>query len=191
MANTRKQSTKPTASKPVAAPEVLLICTSKTEKATTEQNAMAVPMVEVSEIVASDSVKAHLCLNLMAGHVAPSILEAHAKRGGLKRLFPGMANAEANALRTCLDAKPAALVAGWNSHVASVKRIRSISLQALAKAIKPAAESDGKVTLRDALTAWCAENDKELNKKAFPQSLVDIFIEFDLLPETDEEGDEA
>ena len=173
----RKQTTKPAQSTKA---ETLMICIGKTEKASTEVNAMSIPVVNAAELVASDSTKAHLCLNILAGHVDPAIREAHAKRGGLKRLFPGMANPEANALRVCLDTPREKLVAGWSKYTVAAKRVRNISLQALAKSVRePSGETV--VTLRDSLKAWIADNDKVINAKAFPQSLVDIFIEFDLI----------
>lgn len=180
----RKTNTTPPAKK-----TELLVVINKTEKSESSVNALAAPVVAASEIVASDSIKSQLCLNILAGQVDPAIIEAHGKRGGLKRLFPGMANAEANALRICLDAKPAKLVAGWAEYTAKAKRVRCISLQALAKTIREPSESDPKVTLRETMMIW-AENNAEFlnNPKKCPATLLDIFIEFDLLGET--EGDE-
>lgn len=183
MARTSKKSAS------AAAPTELLICTCKTDKAATEVNALAVAPVSVAEIVASDSVKAQLCLNIMAGKVDPAIIEAHGKRGGLKRLFPGMANAEANALRICLDAKPDALAKAWQGYTATHKRIRNITLQALAKSVRPASEGSDKVTLRDALAEWCADkkNQAIMDAKGFPASLYDIFADYELIAEEGED----
>lgn len=187
MANTAK--TKKTNTTPPAKKTELLVIINKTEKAESSVNALAAPVVAAAEIVASDSIKSQLCLNILAGQVDPAIIEAHGKRGGLKRLFPGMANAEANALRICLDAKPAQLVAGWSEYTAKAKRVRCISLQALAKTIREPSDSDPKVTLRDALTAWAADNAEFLdNPKKCPASLLDIFIEFELIGETEGEA---
>ena len=178
--------------KPVAAPAApseLLVCINKTEKAISNINALTVPVVVASEVVASDNVKAQLCLNIMAGHVDKTIIEAHAKKGGLKRLFTGMANAEANALRVCLDAKPEALVKGWAAYTAQAKRVRNISLQALAKTVRAPSDKSDKVTLREAIMAWCADekNQAIMNGKTFPQSLYDIFAEYDLTADGEDE----
>lgn len=192
MTATVKKSVKSAATKSVGVPvqkKALMICTHKTEKDLLEVNAYDVAQVLPSEIVAGDNAKAHLCLNIMAGNVEAHILEAHGKRGGLKRLFPGMANAEANALRVCLDAKPETLIAGWNNFTAKAKRVRNISIQALAKSIKePSGET--KVTLKDTLAAWCEENAKALNAKTFPVSLYDIFTEFGIVETEADDADE-
>jgi hypothetical protein len=177
MARTSKKSASAS-----AAPAEILVVVNKTEKATSEINALSIPTVSVAEIVASGSVMSHLCLNILAGITDKTILEAHAKRGGLKRLFPAMANADANALRICLDTPRAKLLAGWQSYTASTKRVRAISLQAMAKSIREK-ETDVKVSLREALTAWCADakNQAIMDVKGFPQSLYDIFADFELI----------
>ena len=189
MSATSKKTVK-SAAKSVGVPaqkKALMICTHKTEKELSTMNAYDAPLVHAAEIKAGDNAKAHLCLNMMAGTVDKEITDAHAKHGGLKRLFPGMANAEANALRVCLDAKPEKLVAGWAEFTAKAKRVRNISIQALAKSIKePSGET--KVTLRDALVAWCEENQKALGAKSFPVSLYDIFTAFNVV---DTEADDA
>lgn len=186
---TRKQSTK-SATKSDNKPAEVLVCVEKTNDGTIRNyNALSVPVVTVAELTATTSVMEHLCLNILAGNVAPEITEAHAKRGGLRRLFPKFCNPDLNALKNCLDIKPTALVAAWNKRASEVKRVRGITLQALYKAAKPASEQTDKVTLRDSLVKWCADNEKELDKKSFPSSLLSLFIDFDLLPETEEEGD--
>ena len=190
MANTRKQSTKQS-TQPAKVAEVMVCVEKGNDGALRNINALAAPVITVAELTASTSVMEGLCLNLMAGSVDKSIAEAHAKRGGLRRLFPKFANADINALKVCMDCKPETLVAAWQKHAETVKRIRGLSLQAIAKATKEPKQSGDKITLRDAMLAWCADatNEKIMNSKAFPQSLVDIFIQYDLLPETDGEED--
>jgi hypothetical protein len=142
-------------------------------------------VVEPGEITSAINVGQALCLNLCAGTVHPEIVEAHAKKGGIARLFPAMAAADKDAIRKLLDSTPEAIRAGWAAHVAKTKRIRAISLQALKKAIaEPKAKSETK-SLREQLEEFCAGNATWINSEACPASLFDILA--DLLPAEDSE----
>jgi hypothetical protein len=142
-------------------------------------------VIEPGEITSAINVGQALCLNIMAGTVHEAITEAHAKKGGIARLFPAMANADKDALRKLLDSTPEAIRAGWAAHVAKTKRIRAISLQALKKAIaEPKAKSDTK-SLREQLEEFCSSNAGWVNSDACPASLFDILA--DLLPAEDSE----
>ena len=145
-------------------------------------------IVEPGEITSAINVGQSLCLNIMAGTVHEAITEAHAKKGGLARLFPAMANADKDALRKLLDASPEAIRAGWASHVSKTKRIRAISLQALKKAIaEPKAKSEAK-SLKEQLQEFCATHVAWVRSEACPNTLFDILV--DLLPEDDDEGED-
>jgi hypothetical protein len=173
---------------PAKTNEVLVIIEKDNKGECRTVNALLEHVIQPSELMAANSVQAALCLNLMAGNTHADIVAAHEKHGGIARLFPTMANADKNALKKCLDSTPAKLQAAWAAHAANVKRIRGISLQAIAKAIsEPKAKSD-KISLREALATWCAEdsNKKIMDAKGFPQSLYDILADYDLLGEEKE-----
>jgi hypothetical protein len=145
-------------------------------------------VIEPGEITSAINVGQSLCLNIMAGTVHEAITEAHAKKGGIARLFPAMANADKDALRRLLDATPEAIRAGWAAHVAKTKRIRAISLQALKKAIaEPKAKSETK-SLREQLEEFCSSNVAWVNSEACPAALFDILA--DLLPEDEDEDED-
>jgi hypothetical protein len=142
-------------------------------------------VVEPGEVTSAINVAQSLCLNICAGTVHPDIVDAHAKKGGIVRLFPAMSNPDRDALRKLLDATPETIRAGWAAHVGKTKRIRAISLQALKKAIaEPKAKSDTK-SLREQLEEFCAANAAWVNSEACPAELFDIIA--DLMPGEDSE----
>lgn len=106
-----------------------------------QTNAAIVGRVDASEFdtasAATATLNAKLCLNMLAGNVAPAIKKAASERGALRELMPSASNPDLNAIKVCLEKSPAELRAGWQAHVDSVKRVRSVSLQALAKSVTP------------------------------------------------------
>ena len=191
MTATVKKSVKSAATKSVGVPvekKSISVCVKKEKDDLTMRNVLDVATIKAEEVNTADNVKEALCLNMMAGRVDPAITEAHAVRGRLAKLFPNMPNAELNALRKCLDAKPEILVAGWAEFAAEAKRIRGVSIQALAKAIAEPGEK--KLTLKDALTTWCEENPKALTARTFPVGLFDILTKFGVVETEADDIDE-
>jgi hypothetical protein len=142
-------------------------------------------VVDPKEIKVTHYIMLNLCLNIMAGKAHPEIVEAHSKKGGIVRLFPAMSNPDRDALRKLLDATPEAIRTGWAAHVAKTKRIRTISLQALKKAIAaPKAKNETK-SLREQLEEFCGAHTAWVNSEACPASLFDILA--DLLPSEESE----
>jgi hypothetical protein len=167
------------------APSFDVVVTKDAKGVESAVDASKARIVEPGEITSAINVGQALCLNLCAGTVHEAITEAHAKKGGIARLFPAMAAADKDAIRKLLDSTPEAIRAGWASHVSKTKRIRAISLQALKKAIaEPKAKSETK-SLREQLEAFCAGNAQWVNSDACPASLFDILA--DLLPEDEGE----
>jgi len=79
------------------------------------------------------AINAKLCMNLFAGKVSQEIKTAAKAKGGLRKLMPEVSNADANALRVCLEQTPAKLRAAWQTHVDGKKRVHGVTLQAMAK----------------------------------------------------------
>jgi len=160
--------------------KALLVTIEKNGGDVIKINAADVPTMDVENINAAGDVLQSLCLNLLAGAVSGKIQDAHAKKGGLTRLFPRMSEADKNALRACLDSTPAKLTAAWEHHAEKAKRIRGVSLQALARQIREKKAAEPTASLRDTLTAWAVEHADWINSKSCPVSLADILL--DLLP---------
>ena len=162
--------------KPVECVVVIEKITPKTGEPTISTiDAAGIPAMSPADVVASASTMESLCLNFLAGNVHPDIVTAGNERGGLVKAFPKLANADRDAIRKLLAASPDDIRNGWARHVAATKRIRGITLQALRKGIADPAVP--KASLKDSLAGWCANN--SIDK--LPQSLADIFIEFDLV----------
>jgi len=135
--NTRAIAAKKTAAKKTATitGDVLVIA-EKNGETITYHNAAADAPISPVEVQSSLNVQSALCFNLLAGNMHGEILEAAGKRGGIRRLFPSMANADHAALKACLASNPETLRNGWAGHCAKTKRVRGITLQALAKSIR-------------------------------------------------------
>lgn len=101
-------------------------------------NANSIGAVKATELNAADDIKQAFALNILAGHVDADIMTANSKHGGLARLFPNMANADRNAIKHLLGTDRADLLAAWEARCDRAKRVRPLSLQALAKAHKDA-----------------------------------------------------
>ena len=170
---------------PKAAPSFDVVVTKDAKGVEHALDASKARVIEPGEITSAINVGQALCLNIMAGTVHEAITEAHAKKGGIARLFPAMAAADKDALRKLLDSTPEAIRAGWASHVSKTKRIRAISLQALKKAIaEPKVKSDAK-SLREQLEEFCGAHTAWVNSGACPAELFDILT--DLLPNEEPE----
>ena len=186
MARTTKKSA------PASVPSELLVITERNGKTELAVNALAVPTVSHAEVGAAADVVQNLCLNILAGKVDPELLASASIKGRTKRLLPKMSETDVKALVVCMKELPATLVSKWNIWCLHHKKVSRLSPQGMAKALKfdPNAEGSDKVTLRDAITAWCADakNQAIMDAKGFPQSLYNIFAEFKCI--ADEEGEE-
>ena len=117
----------------------IMVITAKTEKGElTRVNAASFNPVKPDEFSAVDSINAAFCYNVLAANVDPEIKEAHAKHGGIARLFPNKSNADRSAIKYLLEQDNADLQDAWQLWVDSKKKVKanSLTLQGLQKAHK-------------------------------------------------------
>jgi hypothetical protein len=138
------------------------------------------PVITGGEIKTAGGAMRHLCMNILAGRLDPEIAEAIAKKGGIARLFNGSLDDQSvSALKKVTKVTPDAMRKAWAAYVARMSRVRTISLQSMAKALVEPKEPTA--TLKDAMTAYFAG--KTADK--IDADLYDIAVQFDLLPKVE------
>lgn len=168
--------------------ELLVIVAKDTKGATRSVNALDVAPVTTVAIVSAGREKANLCLNLLADNVDKTIRDAIDSRGGIARLFNGkISDPEISAMKRIVAVAADIRVAAWKAFTLTAKRVRTISLQGLAKAIaayqKPAGDKkEEPVKLRPLLVAWCKDHDTG----ELPASLYDILVNANIIAEEEE-----
>ena len=153
----------------------VLVIAEKNGEAITYHNAAAETPISPAEVKASIGVQSALCFNLLAGRVHSEIVEAFSKRGGIRRLFPSMANADHAALKSCLAANTETLRNGWDGHCAKTKRVRGITLQALAKSIREPSAESGTTSVKDRFVELWEQLEKENAELAASDALKGFF----------------
>lgn len=179
---------KPTHTEPLK--KELMICVAKDAKGPRSVNALDVPPVTTVAIVNAGREKANLCLNLLADNVDKTIRDAIDSRGGIARLFNGkISDPEISAMKKIVAVAADVRVKAWKAYTLAAKKVRTISLQGLAKAIaayqKPAGDKkEEPVKLRPLLVAWCKDHDTG----ELPASLYDILVNANIIVEDEEEA---
>ena len=158
--------------------EILVTVTKSDKGEIAAVNAAGVATVKVAEIQAAEDIRVAMCFNLMTGNLDPAIPEAIKSRK-LSTLLASMARADQNALRNLADKKPADVVKAWESHCASAKRVRGISLQAINKAYNAmyGEKKEAAIPFKEQfLAVWAAMPAKDRNLKA-NKALFDLAID--------------
>jgi hypothetical protein len=143
----------------------IMITTAKSDKGElTRVNAASFAPIKPDEFIAVDSINTTFCFNVLAANVDELIKEAHAKHGGIARMFPNKSNADRSAIKYLLDQDNASLQDAWQLWVDSKKKVKAnaLTLQGLQKAHKamfaeptekPASFKDQFLAVWDALPA--------------------------------------
>jgi hypothetical protein len=179
-----KPTTKPTAPQeaPQQAPELFMPIDSSGKEIVNAN--VYVDSMTADDVLGSTKTLSMLAMNILAGNVHATILEAHAKKGGLVKLFKPknsaacMSNADLQALRVTLAAKTSMLQKAWVAYCGKTK-VRGVTLQALKKSLAEPGEE--RVSFKDAMSAFCKDHAEWVKGKTCPIELHDILVQFDII----------
>ena len=175
---------------PVEAP-VLMMPVDSSGKELVSAN-VYVESMTADDVLSSVKTMSMLACNILAGNVHETILAAHAKKGGLVKMFKpkgspvAMSNPDLQALRVTLAAKTEVLQAAWRAYCAKT-RVRGVTLQALKKSLSEPGEA--RVSFKDAMAVFCKENTAWVNGADCPAELFDLLVQHDLVVEAGEDSE--
>ena len=160
----------------IVTPEAVIVTVSKSKTEVATLDASLSPVMTMGDVTAAVAVTSSLALNFLAGNVHADILACK----NISTSFPRMGNADKQALRVLLPLKAENIRASWATYVASLKSLRGVSLQALAKAAKGKAATATE-SFKDRVIAWATLPENKAAFDALPRGLADLII--DILPE--------